>query len=141
MSKQGAYTVIKGCAAILAIFLVLVVGVGLVTEWRFPKRFETTAKTYDELRGTNLIQGRWLPETMPKSMHDLTISWDLDVGRADATFFVAPEDIAKLTKGFNRVPADESEVEKFSRERDRVTETLEIDARTGHVGWSVRRKN
>lgn len=143
MSKQAVYNVFKGCAVILAVMFALGFIAAFLMDRYFPTSFEATAKNYDELRDTGLIQGYWLPDTMPKSVRDVRISWDLDSASASATFYIAPADIDELVKGFDIADSVRNSAttdQRFSRLRDEQLEMLTINSQIGLVKWITTRQ-
>lgn len=129
--KQAKY----GCLAGIGIFVLLMVGSAVFGKWLFPDTFSAAAKDYKEVRNLRLVG--YLPETMPKSVRDLKVTWNIDRNTANARFVVSAEDVPQLTKGFSALPPDNLGIQRFSRERDGQKETLTIDTRSGAVEWST----
>lgn len=108
--------------------------------------FTTRCANYEELVDSGLMSRRWLPDSMPKSVRDLSEAHNLDSNNVYATFFIALEDTDQLVKGITeKIPSGNSKTRIFTR-KDRNcqectrVERMTIDTKTGRVTYESHRE-
>jgi len=136
---------LRGCAIAAGVGFALLLGAGYLLDRAFPMEFEATANDYKDVENLRLVG--YLPDTMPESVRDLKMRWNIDYENADATFFVAPKDIEHLVQGYELLESKSNDLDRFRRVRDATSglfpaervDMLVVNRATGKVEWSTRR--
>ena len=88
--------------------------------------------TLDHARRDRLFERGWLPDILPPSTHDIRVTSDLDVNRAEGEFSFDPAHFAGFVAQLR--PAGDS----FEYSAARSTWTLSCDSAHGHCRFSMR---
>jgi hypothetical protein len=92
-----------------------------------------TYSTLDDARKDRLFERGWLPDILPSSARDFTVSNNLDVNTSDGEFAFDPIDFGSFAGQLRRVGDD-----TFQYSPGKSTWTFYCDSRGGHCRYTLR---